>query len=480
MLRSEITGRSVPREMRIATKNPASFRDPSGFIFRGEDGVLYRQINRCYQQNYDALIDGGLYRDLVDRGLMIDHEEIALDHAMSADAYRVTRPRELDFISFAYEWSFSALKHAALLTLEIQRRAMDAGMTLKDASHFNVQFEGVRPVFIDTLSFERYESGEPWVAYGQFCRHFLAPLALMANTDVSLGRLLLLHLDGVPLDLASALLPWRTKLHPGLLMHLHLQAKLVRRYSDTSKKRRPMVTRKMQVSRSGLMALMENLTKLIGKLSWKSGGTEWADYYSEHSYDDQGFAEKQRAVSQMLESSTPATVWDLGSNTGVFSRLAADLGAKTYAFDVDPTCVENNYLACRDEDRQNILPLLLDLTNPSPSIGWDHQERQSFASRGPADMVMALALVHHLAISNNVPLEKIVEFFHKMGRWLIVEFVPKRDPQVGRLLRSRKDIFDDYHQTAFEAALEPYFEITRSQPVGTDGRVVYLCEARRR
>ena len=462
-----------------ATKNPASFRDPSGFIYRGGDGVLYRQINHRYQQDYDTLIDSGLYRDLVDRHLMIDHEESVIEHAISEDAYRVIQPRELDFISFAYEWPFTALKHAALLTLEIQRRAIEAGMTLKDASHFNVQFEGVRPVFIDTLSFERYEPGEPWVAYGQFCRHFLAPLALMAKTNISLGRLLLLHLDGVPLDLTASLLPWRTKLQPGMMMHLHMQAVMVRRYSDTSEGRRPTANKKMKVSQAGLLALLDSLRRLVEKLSWKAGGTEWADYYSDHSYNDEGFGQKKQIVSQMLESSKPATVWDLGANTGVFSRLATDHGAKTYAFDVDPACVENNYLACRSAKQKDILPLLLDLTNPSPAIGWAHQERPSLASRGPADVVMALALIHHLAISNNVPLDKIVEFFHRMGRRLIIEFVPKGDPQVDRLLLRRKDIFDDYHQNGFEAALEPYFEILRQEPVGIDGRVMYLCQGRR-
>ena len=199
----------------IVSKDPASFRDPCGFVFRDEDCTLYRQINRCYEANYRALIDGGLYDQLVEQELLIEHDEVSTSKAMTDDALVVIRPREVPFISYPYEWSFSALKQAALLTLEIQRQALRANMSLKDASSYNVQFEGTRPVFIDTLSFERYEPGTPWVAYGQFCRHFLAPLTLMSRIDISLNRLLANYIDGIPLDLASGLLPWTTWLKPG-------------------------------------------------------------------------------------------------------------------------------------------------------------------------------------------------------------------------------------------------------------------------
>jgi hypothetical protein len=459
-------------------KEPASFRDPSGFIFRGSDATLYRQVNRSYKVNYRRLMDSGLYQELVAHKLLIEHEEAPLPEAVNHDAYRVIRPRELGFISYPYEWSFGALKRAALLTLEIQQRALKAGMSLKDASSYNVQFEGIRPVFIDTLSFESYESGMPWKAYGQFCRHFLAPLALMAKTNVGLNRLLLLHIDGVPLDLASQLLPWRARLHPGLFVHLHLHAKLVQQCGNTSKRVGSSgEAKKRRISFQGLTALLENLRKIISRLTWNPTGTDWAEYYENNSYSSLAFEEKRQTVRRFLDRIRPPTVWDLGANTGVFSRIASRTGAKTYAFDIDPACCEINFQVCDREGEQNLLPLFLDLTNPSPAIGWAHRERQSFTDRGPADVAMALALIHHLTIANNVPFHQLAEFFHRLCRHLIIEFVPKDDPQVIRLLRSREDVFEDYSQAAFETAFKRRFVVIESHAVGDDGRVIYLMQA---
>jgi ribosomal protein L11 methylase PrmA len=490
---------------------PSSFRDPSGLVFRAEDGTLLRQVNRCYAEDYRLLMDGGLYQELTAAGLMVEHEDVPLARAMDDDAYRVIRPREVAFVSYPYEWAFGALKEAALLTLDIQRRALAAGMTLKDASGYNVQFEGTRPVFIDTLSFERYRPGRPWTAYSQFCRHFLAPLALMAGRDAGLGRLLGLHLDGIPLELAAKLLPWTARLRPGILVHVCLQARMVRRYgkkkgtgpicrngpkaaahkldlspsSGSNLPERPeaccaqigRIPFFRRVSPAGLVALVENLRRAIAGLSWRPGGSHWTGYYRETTYSAEAFDRKRRLVEAFLRRIRPRTVWDLGANTGVFSRLAADMGAETCALDADPACVEILFRDCRAQGKQNILPLCMDLANPSPSLGWAHRERRSLADRGPADVVMALALIHHLAISNNLPLPQIAGFFRRLGRWLIVEFVPKTDPQVSRLLRSRQDVFRDYDRPSFERAFASRFAIVECQPLEEEGRVLYLMQS---
>jgi ribosomal protein L11 methylase PrmA len=454
----------------------ASFRDPHGFVFRGEGGTLYRQINRSYEADYKRLMSSGLYDELVEAGLLIPHEEVGRSHAVSEEACQVIQPRELPFISYPYEWPFSALRDAALLTLDVQRRALRYGLSLKDASAYNIQFEGVHPIFIDTLSFETYRPGAPWNAYNQFCRHFLAPLALMARTDIRLGQLLERHVAGVPLDLAAKLLPKRTRLNPGLLVHLHLQAKMVTWHSDTSRKQKTGPSSKT-VSREALTAIIAHLEKTVSRLSWRPAGTTWADYYDSHAYNDEAFLQKQRAVAAYVDRVHAENIWDFGANTGVFSQIAAGRSAAVCAFDIDPACVDLNYRHCRDSDVRNVLPLLLDLTNPTPAIGWAHQERKSLVERGPADLVMALALIHHLAISNNVSFERIADFLHQAGRHLIIEYVPKHDPQVRRLLRSREDVFDRYDQTGFEKAFRRRFEISDSQPIGTDGRVLYLMES---
>jgi len=459
--------------MTEALRDPSSFRDPSGFIFREPDGTVLRQVNRSYEDDYMQLINNGLYDELVKDGLLVEHEEVSLSRSMTNDACFVLQPRNIDFISYPYEWCYSALKDAALLTLDIQRRAMQHGMSLKDATSYNVQFDGTIPVFIDSLSFERLDVDQPWQGYSQFCRHFLAPLALMSQRDVCLNRLLAIYLDGVPLDLASKLLPWRTRLRPGLLFHLHLHARMLRAYSNTATLRGKKNYQKRKVTGSGLSTVLDHLRKTIVSLSVKTSGTEWVDYYDNTSYSELGFSQKRSCVEMFLKYVKPKTIWDLGANTGEFSRIATEQGAMVYAFDIDPLCVEVNYQSCRREKRR-ILPLLLDLANPSPAIGWAHTERLSLAERGPVDTVMALALIHHLAITNNVPFEHVSQFFAQLCKHLIIEFVPKNDPQVKRLLVSRDDIFSEYDQAAFEATFQKRFEIIENQPIGEDGRVLYL------
>jgi ribosomal protein L11 methylase PrmA len=450
---------------------PSSFRDPSGFIFL-KDGVLYRQVDHRYRASWDALHDSGLHAELISQGLLVAHEEADLALAPEPNAYRVIRPERIPFISYPYEWSFSQLQDAALLTLRIQQLALQRGMILKDASAYNVQFRAGRPVLIDTLSFEPYREGEPWVAYRQFCQHFLAPLALMSLRDVRLLQLLRVHIDGIPLDLASQLLPRRTRLRFGLLTHLHLHARNQLRHADAAAKGEP--SRALRVSRNGLLGLIDSLRATVGKLRWKPAGTEWGDYYDDTNYTTTGAAHKAELVGKMLGAASPARVWDLGGNTGVFSRLAVEAGAEVVSWDVDPAAVEKNYLRLRDEGARPLLPLVLDLTNPSPSLGWANRERMSLAERGPADLVMALALIHHLAISNNVPLAHVAAFLAPLARHLLIEFVPKDDSQVQRLLATREDVFADYGQAGFEAAFAAHYEVLDRQPIQETTRTLYL------
>jgi ribosomal protein L11 methylase PrmA len=449
----------------------SSFRDPSGFVFR-RDGQVLRQINLAYKADYDCLLASGLYADLTAGGLLVSHEE-ADDEAPATPtgAYRIIRPEMIPFISYPYEWSFSQLKDAALTTLQIQRRCLDHGMSLKDCSAYNVQFRSGRPVFIDTLSFERYRAGEPWVAYRQFCQQFLAPLALMSLVDVRLGHLLTAHIDGLPLDLVSRLLPLRTRLRPSLLLHVHIHAKSQRRYAagTVGKPSRSM-------SLLALRGLVDSLERAVKGLVWRPRGTQWADYYSTSSYSSEAMRSKQDIVSRYLAATSPQSVWDLGANTGVFSRLAAQRGAFTVAFDSDPAAVEQNYLDCRRTGNRNLLPLLADLTNPSPAIGWANEERPSLLRRGQPDAVLALALVHHLAIANNLPLARLAAFLSRVCRFLIIEFVPRTDSQVQRLLATREDIFADYTQEAFEAEFGRLFTLRDSARVTGSERTLYLME----
>lgn len=447
-----------------------SFRDPSGFLYE-RSGILYRQINRCYQADYERLMGSGLYHQLVEQGWLVPHEEVSVEPAEPEQAWKVIRPERVPFVSYPYEWCFGQLRDAALLTLRIHRLALEHGMGLKDASAYNVQFRGGRPVWIDTLSFATYHEGEPWVAYRQFCQHFLAPLALMAHREVRLNQLLRVFVDGVPLDLASRLLPWRTRLQPRLAAHVHLHARVQQRLGA-----HPKAHAGRQMSRHAMLGILSSLEHTVAALRWEPGGTVWSDYYQDTNYSSAAFEHKRQLVSEFLQRLRPRLVWDLGANIGVFSRLASEQGSYTVAFDMDPAAVEKNYRQAAVSGDTQLLPLVADLTNPSGAMGWAERERMSLAERGPADALLALALVHHLAIGNNVPLGSIAEYFARLGRALIIEFVPKEDSQVQRLLAAREDIFAHYNRAEFERAFGRWFRIERAVPIRESQRILYCMQ----
>ncbi|HAJ95039.1 MAG TPA: SAM-dependent methyltransferase [Actinobacteria bacterium] len=449
---------------------PGSFRDPSGFLFY-RDSLIYRQINTIYKEDYDMLMDSGLYKALTDSNLLITHREADVDGPGPGKAYKIIKPEPVPFISYPYEWCFDQLKDAALTTFKIQKTAMDFGMTLKDCSVYNIQFLKSSPVFIDTLSFEKYHEGNPWIAYRQACQHFLAPLALMSYTDIRLNQLFRIYMDGIPLDLASSLLPSSTYFNPSLLSHIHLHAKSQRHYADKA-----VNMDRRKISRLSFMGLIDSLESIISKLDCKTKGTEWGDYYEDTNYPAEAIEHKKEIVAKFLDRSGTGIVWDLGANDGLFSRIASSRGLYTISFDIDPIAVGKNYFQSKKNSEESILPLLLDLTNPSPGIGWENNERASLLKRGPAEIVFALALVHHLAISNNLPLIKIADFFSLVCNRLIIEFVPKDDSQVQRLLSTRKDIFPDYTKEAFEVQFGKYFEIESIKEVKSSKRIMYLME----
>jgi ribosomal protein L11 methylase PrmA len=450
----------------------SSFRDPSGFLFT-RSGSLYRQINQAYRTDYERLMESGLYQELVSSGRLVTHQDVDVPAEIPGLAYKVIQPERIPFISYPYEWSFSQLKDAAMSTLAIQKMALEKGMSLKDASAYNIQFQQGHPILIDTLSFEAYREGEPWTAYRQFCQHFLAPLALMAYVDIRLSQLLRTYIDGIPLDLASKLLPRRTKMNFSLATHIHLHAATQQRYSDKTVSR---VALQRRMSKIAFLGLIDNLESTVRRLSWKPSGTEWGEYYTDTNYSPAALEHKKTIVSNFLEHTHPTYLWDLGANTGLFSRLASERGIYTVAFDIDPAAVELNYRACLTAQEKNLVPLVMDFTNPSPSIGWHNRERDSLMERAPAEAAMALALVHHLAISNNVPLPYLARFFREITRWLIIEFVPKTDSQVQRLLATRQDIFPDYHFEGFEKAFGEFFRIAESVNVQDSQRRIYLME----
>lgn len=453
---------------------PSSFRDPAGFLYQTEQ-ILYRQVNAACAEDYDKLISSGLYEALVKAKLMIAHEEVGLEFAANDQAYKVLQPVRISYISYPHEWCFSQLKDAALTTIRIQRIALRFGMVLKDASAYNIQFQNGRAVFIDTLSFTEYHEGEPWIAYRQFCQHFIAPLALMSLTDVSLAQLFRIYIDGLPLNLTSRLLPLRSYLNYSLLSHIHLHARAQARYADSAPQQAA-PKKPTRISHKAYSALLQSIHSTIKGFNWKLPATEWGEYYNSTNYQDQSMQHKEQLLEDYLQSIPvgPKLVHDLGANNGHFSRIASRMGFNVISQDIDPVAVEKNYLLSQQQKDRNILPLILDLTNPSPAIGWSLNERMSLTERIEGEIVLALALIHHLAISNNVPLSLIARFFSKLASTLIIEFVPKSDSQVQRLLASRKDIFENYTQQCFELEFAKYFKLTKQTSIQASERTLYL------
>ncbi len=454
-------------------RTTASFRDPSGFLFQS-DGVLYRQVNRGYQADYDTLMESGLYQDLVDAQMLVRHDDVTGRFPTNTQRYRVIQPEPIPFISYPYEWCFGQLRDAGLLTLTIQRRALRYGMTLKDASAFNIQFIDGRPIFIDTLSFERYQEGRPWAPYRQFCQHFLAPLLLMSKRDIRLGQLWRFYLDGIPLDLASTLLGSYGYRSLGTWIHVRLHARAQRRFAAPPASH----ARRLGVSRMALLGLLDSLESTIRRLTWSPAGITWSNYYCQTNYTVRAFAFKRSFVDEALHRYTPRTVWDLGANVGIFSRLASHRGAVTIAFDADPGAVEANYRRVVQTRETHLLPLCLDLTNPSSRAGWACEERMSLLDRGPTDMAFALALIHHLVIGNNVPLSSIAAFFARLCNILVIEFIPKTDSQVRSMLAARRDIFGSYDEANFREAFAHHFEQLSEARIPDSARSLYVLRVR--
>ena len=488
-----------PERAAAATRESASFRDPSGFIFY-RDGIPYRQVSARFAGEWDAFLSSGLYDRLAADGLLLPHEEVPPDQALTPDAHAVIKPKAVEFISYPYEWSFGQLKDAALLTLRAQALAVERGFTLRDASAFNVQFVEGAPILIDSLSFEPAEAGRPWDAYRQFCQHFLAPLALIAYRDPRLALLLREFVDGIPLDLAAGLLPIRTRLNLGIASHIHLHARAQARSREAAPRVRPLaehanddaspaahagragtgVTGRggQRIGQTGRLAILDSLRSTIEKLDWDPQGTTWSGYTRVTSYSETAAASKLAIVERFLRESSGRWVWDLGANTGEFSRLAARLGRSALALDGDAAAVEQAYRQAKRDGEKAVLPLVVDLSSPSPALGWALRERRSILERANADVVVALALVHHLAIGNNVPLEAIAEFFAALGPELIVEFVPKEDPMVAGMLAHRRDVFVDYTIDGFRAAFVPSFTIANEARVGDSARTLFLMRRR--
>jgi SAM-dependent methyltransferase len=459
---------------------PGSFRDRSARVFYSGEGV-YRGLSAAALSEWESLERTRFWAELKAKGHVVRTTRLEEREAASltAGAFPAVLSHEaVPFISYPYEWTFGMLKDAGLSQLEILSAALAEDFILKDASAFNTQWIGARPVFIDIASFERVPSGEPWAGYRQFCQMFLYPLMLQAYRGVPFQPLLRGAIDGIPPEICNRLLSTRDLLRAGVFSHVFLQARLAARYASTS------VDVKRELKSVGfhkelIRANVQGLLRLVAKLERQGSRSEWSEYANDNSYTDADQAAKQEFVATVARSKAWSLAWDIGCNTGTFSRIAASGSKYVVAMDFDELAVERLYRALRAEGHKSILPLCMNLADPSPNLGWRGLERLDLAGRGRPDLVLCLALIHHLVISANIPMDEAIGWLASLGASLVIEFPTREDPMVKRLLRNKRDVYADYDLANFERRLADAFVVERRMPLESGTRVLYFATPRR-
>ena len=456
--------------MSVATIDGGSFRDPGGRIYAFGDRIL-RSVMQSSASEYVAARDAGLYETLASKKMLLSTGEVdpkSVDLRVNPD-YLLEHPK-LPYVSYPYEWDFSLLKRAALHHLDVQMEALDMGFSLSDATAYNIQFKGVDPVFIDHLSFKQYEPGELWVGHRQFCMQFLNPLIMWSKLGVAPNAWFRGSLEGIPPEELSKLLSWTDNFSWTVLSHVTGQAILQRKANEGQFEGKE--SKKATLSPTAFRAMLDGLHRFISKLKLPKETTVWGDYAGNNSYASSEAQAKNRIIRNMVEKAKPSLLFDLGCNSGDYSVAALEAGAEyVVGFDFDFGALEHA-VARADQENLNFLPLWFDAANPSPSQGWAEKERKGIGERANADVVIALAFIHHIAIGRNIPLDMVLEWIIAMAPVGIIEFPPKSDPMVQRLLANREDIFPDYNEAYFLQEIGKRARTVESTHLSDDGRLL--------
>ncbi len=460
---------------------PGSFRDRTSRVFY-RDGVVLRGLNPHAAQEWEVLNTKPFFRQFMAAGKIVQTEQVEpIDSSPSPRDKQwsvILNHQTIPFISYPYEWSFSMLQDAALLQLELQDAALRADMTLKDATPFNIQWSGSQPVFIDIPSFERLTPGEPWVGYRQFCQLFLYPLFLQAYKDLPFQPWLRGNLEGIEPAQCAQLMSLRDVLRPGVLSHVILQAKAQSSYAQTDRNLKKDL-RQAGFHKALIQANVSRLRKQVAKLTWKQTISTWSDYTGALPYTDREQAQKVDFVRRVTHSRNWKLVLDLGCNTGTFSRIAAENADYVLAMDIDALVIERFYKALKQEQSPNILPLIGNVADPAPNLGWRGLERKALVERGRPDLTLCLALLHHVVISAHIPLREFITWLASLNTALVIEFVTRDDPMVQTLLRHKADRYADYDLEYFERCLADAFEIDQQETLEAGTRRLYYARSKR-
>lgn len=465
--------------------DPGSFRDREGRVFTHQ-GRVFRALSSTAATAWTQLSQTSFFPRLVAEGKVVATRSTELSATELAELtggeenWAIALEHDvIPFLSYPYEWTFGMLRDAALLQLELLRAALGEGMILKDASSYNVQWRGAQPVFIDIASFEPWRQGDPWVGYLQFCQLFLYPLLLTAHRDIPFQSWLRGGIDGITPEVCNQIFSWRDRFKPGVFSHVYLQAKLHARTANTTNQLRSDIKR-IGFSKELILRNVQGLEKLVRRLEWQRRSSEWASYADDNTYDDESRSSKERFIATAAATRRWKLVWDLGANTGSFSRIAAEHAEQVIAFDADHLAVERLYQQLARGGPPNILPLVANLADPSPPLGWRHRERKALTERALPELTLCLALVHHMVISANIPLAEFVDWLASLGSHLVIEFVDKNDAMVRKLLQNKDDIYDDYELGKFESYLARHYEILSKETLGSGERTLYFAAPRHR
>lgn len=451
--------------------DPGSLRDPANRVFV-EEGRVLRAVMAPGAAAYRAARDAGLYEALADKGLLLPAREILPDDDIGTlpGALHTLEHPVIPFISYPYEWSFAVHRAAALLHLNLHLAALEAGFTLSDSTAYNVQFRGTQPVFIDHLSLQPYRDGEIWAGHRQFCMQFLNPLLFWSRLGVAPNAWFRGALEGVEPEAMAALLPLRAKLSWTVMTHVTAQAALGRRPARNDGNAG--AARTVRLPKVALVGMLTGLKRFIERLPPPRTRTVWADYAQATSYTADEAAAKRAFVRDMTTATRPRLLLDLGCNTGDYSEVVLESGeTQVVGFDFDHGALDQAYHRFHGRGR-SFLPIWMDAANPSPSQGWAQGERKGLRERAKADALIALALIHHIAIGRNVPLDMAVEWIVGMAPTGIIEFPSKADPMVQRLLSHRTDIFPDYTEETFLTAVRARARVERQTRVSANGRLL--------
>jgi 2-polyprenyl-3-methyl-5-hydroxy-6-metoxy-1,4-benzoquinol methylase len=468
-----------------------SLRDPDGRLHM-VDGRVIRWVKELKSETFNNFLRSDFVDANVSNGKLVQTNALASEegetirqHLLSKSldggeiAGSVYEHNRLEFISYPYEWPASMFLSAARLTLDLARDAMKSGYRMKDATPYNVLFEGPRPVFVDALSFEERPAGDPiWAAEGQFLRMFLLPLLAERDFSLEASSLLALHRDGVQPDVLYQMYGKTELFSPSVLRYVALPVWLAKKADDPTFYDQKLLE---NTDRADFIyqQIFKRLHKAVNAVAPKSTGrSHWVDYMSGLSYSDDGFSQKEQFVSRALEAIKPKRVMDVGANTGHFSFLAARAGASVLSMDFDAKSVDAIWHQANEEGL-NILPLMQNIADPSPAMGWRNHETKSFLERasGNFDLVMMLAVIHHLMLTNGIPLEEVVDLASELSRdYCIIEYVGAEDPMRQRLRRGRAEIDNSITRERFEAACSKKFVIEKSENVTGSDRVLYLLK----